>query len=69
MRGVAGNEALVQVCADLDRSEMLAREVRALQEAALDWPKATLQIIALNPPSPGVLPPEIQLHLASDLLL
>ena len=33
-RGLGGNEALIQVCADLDSPDTLARGVRALQHAA-----------------------------------
>lgn len=67
-RGLEGDEALIQVCADLDSPDTLAREVRALQDAAMTWPNASLQIIALNRPN-GILPQEIQLHMASDWLL
>jgi hypothetical protein len=67
-RGLDGDEMLIQVCADLDSTDTLAREVRALQDAATTWPNATLQLIAFNRPK-GVLPPEIQLHTASDWLL
>jgi predicted AAA+ superfamily ATPase len=67
-RGVGGDEVLIQVCADLDSPDTLAREVRALQDAALTWPNAVLQLVTINQPS-GVLPPEIQLHVASNWLL
>ena len=67
-RGLEGDEALIQVCADLDSPDTLAREVRALQDAAMTWPNASLQIIALNRPN-GILPQEIHLHMASDWLL
>ncbi len=71
-RDVSGIETLVQVCADLDHPDTLAREVRALQDAAATWPQAALCLITLNRLNPlkrGTLPPEIQLHLASDWLL
>ena len=68
-RGLTGREALIQVCADLDNPGTLAREIRALQNAAANWPEATLQIVTLNPPNAGSPPPEIQLHLAADWLL
>ena len=68
-RDLAGTEALIQVCADLDHPDTLAREVRALQDAAGTWPKATLHLITFNQPKAGALPPEVQLHLASDWLL
>lgn len=67
-RGLNGNEALIQVCADLDSPDTLAREVRALQDAAIIWPNASLQLITLTRPT-GILPPEIQLHAACDWLL
>jgi predicted AAA+ superfamily ATPase len=67
-RGLDGNEALIQVCADLDNPDTFIREVRALQDAAAAWPNASLQLITLTHPK-GILPPEIQLHTASDWLL
>jgi hypothetical protein len=67
-RGLDGNEALIQVCADLDSPDTLAREVRALQDAAIIWPNASLQLIALNRPK-ETLPQEIQFHTASEWLL
>jgi hypothetical protein len=67
-RGLDGNEALIQVCADLDSPDTLAREVRALQDAAIIWPNASLQLIALSRPK-GILPQEIQFHTASEWLL
>jgi predicted AAA+ superfamily ATPase len=68
-RYVTGVETLIQVCADLEHPDTFAREVRALQDAAQTWPQATLQLITLHRPKVGVLPPEIQHHLASDWLL
>lgn len=67
-RGLDGNEALIQVCADLDSPDTLAREVRALQDASIIWPNASLQLIALNRPK-SILPQEIQFHTASEWLL
>lgn len=64
-----GSQTLVQVCADLDNPATLAREVRALQDAALTWPTATLQLIALSAPQPQNVPAEIEVHLALDWLL
>lgn len=66
--GLDGDETLIQVCADLDSPDTLAREVRALQDAATTWPNASLQIITFNQPK-GVLPTGIQFHTASDWLL
>ena len=67
-RAPDGDEVLIQVCVDLDNPDTLAREVRALQDAAAAWPNASLQLISFNQPK-GMLPPEIQLYLASDWLL
>ena len=67
-RGLDGAESLIQVCPHLDSPDTLAREVRALQDAATTWPNASLQLIAFNQPK-GILPPEIKLHLAGDWLL
>jgi predicted AAA+ superfamily ATPase len=67
-RAPDGKEALIQVCAEQDSPDTLAREVRALQDAANIWPNASLQLITFNQPK-GVLPPEIQLYIASDWLL
>lgn len=36
---------------------------------AIAWPEASLQIITVSPHKGGALPPEIQLHLATDWLL
>ena len=64
-----GAEALIQVCADSDHPDTLAREVRALQDAAETHPQASLILITMHRPKSGELPPAIQLHLASDWLL
>ncbi|MDZ4143661.1 MAG: DUF4143 domain-containing protein [Burkholderiales bacterium] len=68
-RSPGAPEVLIQACADLDNPDTLAREVRALQDAAQAWPNAALQLVTLNPPQRATLPPGIQLHLATDWLL
>ena len=68
-RGVGGEQTLVQVCADLDHPATLAREVRALQDAALTWPGAALQLVTLGAAPPQAMPPGIEVHLALDWLL
>lgn len=68
-RGVAGEQTLIQVCAELDNPATLAREVRALQDAARSWPQATLQLITLSAPPAGAVPAGVTLHLAADWLL
>ncbi len=44
----AGGEALVQVCADPSAPETLARELRALTEAAKEHPRATRRLLVLD---------------------
>lgn len=68
-RDVSGKETLIQVCAELDNPATLAREARALQDAAATWPSAALQLIVLHAPTIGGLPPGIELCLAGDWLL
>ncbi len=69
VRSAAGDEALIQVCATLDDPATLAREVRALQDAAPTWPAASLHLIALDHPATTQLPSGVQLHSAVDWLL
>jgi hypothetical protein len=68
-RGVAGELTLIQVCAELDNPATLAREVRALQDAASTWPDAVLQLITLAAPPAPAIPAGIEVHLALDWLL
>lgn len=65
----AGQQALIQVCSELDNPATLEREVRALQDAHATWPDASLQIVALEPPATANLPAEVRLHMAADWLL
>jgi len=68
-RGVGGEQMLIQVCAELDNPTTLARELRALQDAALAWPGATLQLITLTAPPAQAIPPSVDVYLALDWLL
>ena len=68
-RDVSGKQTLMQVCAELDNPATLAREVRALQEAAETWPEAALLLITQHGPTVGELPTGIELRLAGDWLL
>jgi predicted AAA+ superfamily ATPase len=54
-----GAEELIQVCADLDEAETLAREVRALEEAAAACPCARQLLLTLESrmPFPAVPKP------------
>ena len=59
-----GSEELIQVCASVDDPPTLFREVRALQDAAAEHPRARLRILTLesrlpfpeHPPEIGILP-------------
>lgn len=64
----SGQELLIQACADVGAPETLAREVRALQDAAHDWPRASMLLIALDAPSKLQLPGGVRLHRAADWL-
>lgn len=68
-RSLAGEEALIQVCANLDDPATLAREVRALEDASQARPQASLHLIAMDYPSRMQLPTGIHLHRASQWLL
>lgn len=68
-REIDGGLTLVQVCADLGSPATMAREVRALQNAAISWPAATLQLITLSAPPPQAVPDGVEVHLALDWLL
>lgn len=65
-----GSESLIQVCQTIDSPDTLAREVRALQEAATHHPSAKLLLITLESrlPFPQV-PNNIQIIPASQWLL
>ncbi|PIQ50471.1 MAG: ATPase [Comamonadaceae bacterium CG12_big_fil_rev_8_21_14_0_65_59_15] len=68
-RSRTGDESLIQVCTDLDDPSTSAREIRALQDAALSWPDASLHLITLQAPRTVAVPANIELHLAADWLL
>ena len=48
VRYLADGEELIQVCADLSAPATLAREVRALEEAGAEYPRATRRLLTLN---------------------
>lgn len=64
-----GQQWLVQVCYDLTDPHVLAREVRALQDAQQEYPRARCLLIALIKPAVLELPPFIELHGAAVWLL
>jgi len=64
-----GQTWLVQVCHDVSDSDTLTREVRALQDAQPDWPRARPMLVALHTPPVAALPAPIELHRATAWLL
>ncbi len=54
-----GRQELIQVCADLTDPPTRDREIRALVEAAADYPKASLRVISLYPESRMNIPESI----------
>ena len=63
-----GRQELIQVCADLDLLATRERETLALLEAAREYPKIGLHIVALNTDAVRGLPKSITLHSASAWL-
>jgi len=64
-----GKEYLVQVSADVDAPATLEREVRALVEAAQDFPNASLQLVTLaRPVGHASLPDNVEMVEASQWL-
>ncbi len=63
-----GRQELIQVCADLDSPATRERETQALLEAAREYPKVGLHIVALNADAVRGLPKGITLHAASAWL-
>ena len=51
-RHADGSEDLIQVCASVDDPETLAREVRALQDAATEHPRARQLILTAESRTP-----------------
>ena len=57
-----GDEALIQVCADLGEPETRERQIRALEAAAAEFPRASLHLITLTPESARDIPENVQVH-------
>jgi len=68
-RTAPGDELLIQVCATLDDPATLAREVRALQDAAALYPNARRMLIALDLPPALAGAEGLDIVRASDWLL
>jgi len=64
-----GEEELIQVCASLDESVTREREVRALLDASIQHPRATLRIVSLDIPPRLDIPQEITVSAAADWML
>lgn len=64
-----GRQDLIQVSSDLSDSVTLARETRALTEAAKEHRKATRHLLSMDQASPAGLPSGITWHSAATWLL
>lgn len=69
VRSLAGREQLIQVCASIDQPATLAREIRALQDATADFPRADLLLVTLDQPALFNIPEGITVIAARDWLL
>ena len=65
----AGTEELIQVCASLDDPTTREREMRALLEAARQYPQASLHLVSLDVPVVLDRPENVTVHAAGDWLL
>lgn len=68
-RHADGRQELIQVCASLDHPDTVAREIRALQDAAVEFPQAGRVLIALDKPAGLDLPTGVTVVAASEWLL
>jgi uncharacterized protein len=64
-----GQATLIQVCADINAPQTLARETRALQEAKQEHPNATCLLITLDAPTRPVEAEGVKVVMALDWLL
>lgn len=64
-----GEEQLVQVCTSLDAPETLAREVRALDAAGAEHPRARQRLVVLDMPAVPPALPQVEVVAALDWLL
>jgi hypothetical protein len=68
-RSIGNREKLIQVCASIDQPATLAREIRALQDAKADFPRADLLLITLDQPTLFDIPEDVTVIAARDWLL
>ena len=64
-----GRQDLIQVCANLDDPATVVREVRALNDAATEYPQAHQLLLVLDKPASIQMPPGITLATARNWLL
>lgn len=64
-----GREELIQVCANIDNPDTLAREVRALREAAAEFPQADNILITIEKPAVMDVETDLNVIAARDWLL
>jgi predicted AAA+ superfamily ATPase len=64
-----GNEELIQVCAEMDNTDVCEREYRALVEASREYPRASLHIISLGSRAALAAPANVTVHSAVDWFL
>lgn len=69
VRHVEGREELIQACASIDQPTTLAREIRALHDAAKDFPRANLVLVTLDQPALRDSPEGVTVIAARDWLL
>lgn len=69
MINLEGREELIQVCASNDQPATLAREIRALQDATKDFPRANLILITMDQPALLDIPEGVTVIAARDWLL
>lgn len=68
-RHIDGHADLIQVCAGIDQPDILARELRALQDVTEEFPQAALVLIVLDRPPVVEVPDGIRVIEARDWLL
>lgn len=68
-RHADGQVDLIQVCANIDQPDTLAREIRALQDASEEFPRARSILITLDKPPAIPTPADITVIEARDWLL
>jgi uncharacterized protein len=70
VRHAAGGEELIQVCADLSSRDTAARELRALDAAAEEHPRAARRLLVLNSSAlPRVAAPKVEVGPVWEWLL